>query len=470
MKKLLYLSFVFAVMTAFGFAQDGTTDIDKQIAEYSEAVKNNPNDVEAYIDRAWAYYTKEDYDRAIADCSEVLRLKPNNGEAYLLRCDAYEQKGDYDKAIAGYSELIRTAPDENWRYIRRGKAYFKKGDYTKAIADYSEVIKRDSDNFDAHWLRAYAYYHAKNYDAAIADCTRVIKSWYLDDAPDSPTNVYMVRGDAYGAKGVYHKAAADYRTSLEKGYDPSGFTVDRSSKADMWFCGALYMEIVVNRFLGKSDAVSKYETWLQTVCDTNKLSRADVEAYFRQNIGALVAAAVDEEFNRISFLIDRTKTVGSSYGAVLARNTNNQYILNYEGYFNGILSTKTLPPANSLDALSSVMSGSGDFIQDDIRQVRSQAALIPAVTLDSGALDDIKRFVTAFCTSPNAGTYNAVKDVYFVYENRSHNELFNRIWFSYSDTLRSLAAPLMHKIYEELNSPTTLTREQQQRLIGLRQQ
>jgi hypothetical protein len=53
---------------------------------------------------------------------------------------------------------------------------------------------------------------------------------------------------------------------------------------------------------------------------------------------------------------------------------------------------------------------------DAVDAVSSQAALIPAVTLNSGALDDIKRLVTAFCTSPNAGTYNAVKDVYVLYQ------------------------------------------------------
>jgi hypothetical protein len=124
--------------------------------------------------------------------------------------------------------------------------------------------------------------------------------------------------------------------------------------------------------------VSKYENWLKTVCDNNKVTRAEVETFYRQNIGALVAAVVDAEFNKISFLIDRTNTAGSSYGAVLTRDTKNQYVLSYEGVFNGAISTKTLT-ATSLDALRVAMSRNSDFIQDDINQVNAQAVLIPGV-------------------------------------------------------------------------------------------
>jgi hypothetical protein len=102
----------------------------------------------------------------------------------------------------------------------------------------------------------------------------------------------------------------------------------------------------------------------------------------------------------------------AALSAVLTRDDQNHYVLSYEGYFNGTKSTKTLPPANSLDALSSVMSESGDFVQDDIRQVRAQAALIPAVRLNRGALDEIKVILTNFYTSPNADTYNVLCETF----------------------------------------------------------
>jgi tetratricopeptide (TPR) repeat protein len=263
MKKVVVFV-MFAVMTAaLGFGQDGTADIDKWIAQYSEAIKSNPNDAEAYLGRGDAYYEKKDYDKAIADYTQGIRLDPDF-EAYRFRGDAYFNKGDYDKAIADYSEALRLAPKMASYYFMRGNAHFNKGDYDKAIADYSEYIKRGGNSM-----------------------------------------AYVVRGDAYGAKGLYHTSIADYKTGLEKGYDPSGFGVDKSSKASMWFCGAMYMEITVNRFLGNSAVLTKYENWLKTVCDKNKVTRAEVETFYRQNIGALVAAAVDAEFSMVSFSLAR---------------------------------------------------------------------------------------------------------------------------------------------------------------------
>jgi tetratricopeptide (TPR) repeat protein len=195
--------------------------------------------------------------------------------------------------------LFAQTTEEEW--FKKAGEYFDSGNYANAVTAYSEVIKRNSSNINAYWFRSYAYYKTNNYDAAIADCNTVIK-----DAPDFPT-VYVLRGDSYGAKGIYHTVVADYKAGLEKGFDPNGYDVDKSSKASMWFCGAMYMEIVVNRFLGQSAVVTKYENWLKTVCDKNSVTRAEVEAFYRQNIGALIAAVVDAEFKDIT-IVANTKT------------------------------------------------------------------------------------------------------------------------------------------------------------------
>ena len=57
-----------------------------------------------------AYAKKGDYDKAIADYTEAIRLDPKNAEAYCNRGHAYEEKGDYDKAIADCTEAIRLDP------------------------------------------------------------------------------------------------------------------------------------------------------------------------------------------------------------------------------------------------------------------------------------------------------------------------------------------------------------------------
>jgi hypothetical protein len=119
------------------------------------------------------------------------------------------------------------------------------------------------------------------------------------------------------------------------------------------------------------------------ISDRGNVSRAEIDAYYRQGIAALITEVVDAEFNKIEFGLDKTAQI--YYNVVLTRNAQNQYILSYEGYFNGVISTKTLPPANSLDALSREMLNGvnkNDFNQACVNEVRAQAALIPAVIFD----------------------------------------------------------------------------------------
>jgi hypothetical protein len=274
-------------------------------------------------------------------------------------------------AVLGFGQ---TSADE---WFNKAGAYFESGDYANAVTAYSEAIKRGSSDLNAYLFRSFAYYQTKNYDAAIADCNTVIKS-----TPNFP-DVYVVRGDAYGAKGLYHKAVADYRTGFEKGYDPSGFVVDKSSKADMWFCGAMYMEIAVNRFLGNSAVLTKYENRLKTVCDKSNITRAEVETFYRQNIGALVAAAVDAEFGKIKFLV---KTDADSANAILVYKAN-QYILTCDGYWGNPKKGEIKQfSASSVDALLAIIRSSRDFeVPRSVDTIRENALLMPSISQIRGS-------------------------------------------------------------------------------------
>jgi hypothetical protein len=61
---------------------------------------------------------------------------------------------------------------------------------------------------------------------------------------------------------------------------------------------ALYQDIQVLRFLATNQAVERYEGMLRFVCDRNGVTRAEIEAFYRNNIRALVSQVVDEEFGK----------------------------------------------------------------------------------------------------------------------------------------------------------------------------
>jgi hypothetical protein len=224
--------------------------------------------------------------------------------------------------------------------------------------------------------------------------------------------------------------------------------------------------------------VGRHEGILKFITDRGNVTRTEVETYYRNGIRVLISETVDEEFNKVSFFIENL--MGSSYrsyNGVLTRNPQTgQYILSYGGAYTND-ETRTIT-ANSLEALSSEMRNGtykADFDQTGINNLRAQAALIPAVKLNEQAINDIKGDLTDFYTNPNAGTYNAVKDVYTLYANArittNNTLLFENIRTSCGLTLAKLNGELLQKVLDDAKKSsniTTLSADQQRRLVGLR--
>ena len=45
-------------------------------------------------------------DQTIRELDEAIRLNPEDAKAYINRGDAYEKRGEYDRAIEDYSKLL----------------------------------------------------------------------------------------------------------------------------------------------------------------------------------------------------------------------------------------------------------------------------------------------------------------------------------------------------------------------------
>ena len=236
-------------------------------------------------------------------------------------------------------------------------------------------------------------------------------------------------------------------------------------QADLKLGAAVYQEMQILRFLGNTAAVGRHEGIIKFISDRGNVSRAEIDAYYRQGIGALIAETVDAEFNRIGF------TMGSptgGYNAVLTRSSNPGYTLRYEDARNvtGEISAPTLETL-----LSAMSRNTAEFNQNGITRVREQAALIPAVALSAGAVRDITTILTNFYISPDTSRYSAVREVYSLFHSKVMHPVFNKSSSSYLNTLEALNAVLARKVARD-DAPgvyAALTREQRQRLVSLRE-
>lgn len=82
------------------------------VRDYTDFIKRNPKDSEAYRRRGWAEYKHEDWDRAIADFTRAIEVDPSSGVAYWNRGWAHAKKEEYGAAIKDMQKAIQLQPNE----------------------------------------------------------------------------------------------------------------------------------------------------------------------------------------------------------------------------------------------------------------------------------------------------------------------------------------------------------------------
>jgi len=89
-------------------------------------------------------------DEAIAEYSEAIRLDPELVEPYNNRGAAYNDKGEYALAVKDLKRAIELDPSFAMAYNNLGNSYLGMGDYERAILEYTEAIERDENLLEAH--------------------------------------------------------------------------------------------------------------------------------------------------------------------------------------------------------------------------------------------------------------------------------------------------------------------------------
>jgi tetratricopeptide (TPR) repeat protein len=152
-------------------------EYDHAIADYDEAIKLDPQYVNAYINRGMAHDSKGDSDAAAADFSRVIEFKPEDPLAYYdrgyIRC---WEKHDCDGGIADLSRAIELGHEDAPTYFYLAIAYQGKKDYRHAIVNYDEGLKLSPDNTWALSFRGRSYQNLSDFDPALADYNAAIKA------------------------------------------------------------------------------------------------------------------------------------------------------------------------------------------------------------------------------------------------------------------------------------------------------
>lgn len=176
------------------------------------------------VDEARKLYVEGNYDGAKKLYSEAIKFNPKNTDAYYNRGLAYQKLKEYKLAIDDYDKAIQLNPKFEVVYYHRGIAYsdgLKK--YERAIIDYNEAIQLSEKFWQAYNKRGWAYYCLKQSKRAISDYNQAINLYpnyvkaynYRESYPPLYAETYYNRGLAYQDLKQYEQALKDYDKALE---------------------------------------------------------------------------------------------------------------------------------------------------------------------------------------------------------------------------------------------------------------
>jgi lipoprotein NlpI len=187
----------------------GKQDYRGAIADYTQAIRLNPNYVGAYINRGIARRRNGDLQGALADYDKVIQLDPNDFGGYVNRANVRLDLGDPKGALADADQAIRIDPKAATAHYNRGVALDDLRDYTASMASYNQVIRLDPQYIGVYLNRGAARHNLRDLKGAIQDYDQELR---LDS---SSALTHFNRGAAYQFLGERSKAIADFRRAAE---------------------------------------------------------------------------------------------------------------------------------------------------------------------------------------------------------------------------------------------------------------
>lgn len=183
-------------------------DFSKAIQNLENAIKINPNGVDAYIYLAEIYRYKNNNEKAMEYAKKALSIDDKNSYANFIIGSVF-LNDSADEAVKYLTKAIENDSKLTKAYINRGNAYFDLASYDKSIGDYTKAISLDPQSDIAYYGRSRAYYNSNQYDKAIADNNYLIKK--------NPKNVQYLfnRALSYTALNNIPMALADINKSVK---------------------------------------------------------------------------------------------------------------------------------------------------------------------------------------------------------------------------------------------------------------
>ncbi|MGH9941140.1 MAG: tetratricopeptide repeat protein [Pyrinomonadaceae bacterium] len=138
-----------------GVALHERQDYDGAIGKYEEVLKENPDNVVALYEIAFAYAAKKDHPKALEYAYRGAQYKSDTlALLYVLIGNTLDHEGQPDKAVDTYKAGIKQMPDESLLYFNLAITYNRLGKADDAKRSVKQALALNPNHATSHLLLA----------------------------------------------------------------------------------------------------------------------------------------------------------------------------------------------------------------------------------------------------------------------------------------------------------------------------
>ena len=189
------------------------------IDAFRRALRLNPNDIDANVGLADAYFTIDEIDQAQQQIAIALRLARGNGDVVVLAGRIAVAAGDVEGADALFAQVLANEPNNIDAAIARAELALAQGRSSAARTSLERSLRIRPDHRRALLSLALVYEYQGDIDIA-SDYMQLAQRVHRDR-----TDVHLVAAQYYSRVGDIDRAASAARTA--RSLDPNALTAAR---------------------------------------------------------------------------------------------------------------------------------------------------------------------------------------------------------------------------------------------------
>jgi tetratricopeptide (TPR) repeat protein len=208
------------------------SNLEKSKDFLNEALKISPNDLNVYMQLAWAYLWWGHLNKAMEYCQKALDVNPKRFEALTTKGFVQLNQGNYPEAKNIFQEQFRLDTQDIYTLYGLGSIYILEGEYDKAIQFYRNAQKQHSED---PWINSYlatALCQVGRYEEALTELKKSLSTHFNRDwVHTALSSVYLCTGD-FEKSILEAEKAIELNPNSFSGYVCLGRVLERKKEWD----------------------------------------------------------------------------------------------------------------------------------------------------------------------------------------------------------------------------------------------